>query len=137
MIRRTIAAALLAGLGSPVLASQFASQTYDQAANLANGKTQSNAAYDGNAARGAVPFPAAAAAPTAPAQTILTPAHPAAAEAPVPAPSPEATEKLFGVRNVLYGGGAPVENGLGRPLGALAGVAVGLGIGFAMSKLLR
>ncbi len=142
MIRRTIAAALLAGLAAPALAGQFASPTYDQAAGLANGKVQADASYDGSAARAALAPSVAAAAPAAPTQTILTPVRPAFAPEEVPAPSPEAAErKISSVRHVLYGAdAAPARNGQGRALlalgGALTGVATGFGIGFAMSKML-
>jgi hypothetical protein len=141
MIRRAIAAALLAGLASPALADRFASPTYDQAAGLANGKTQADAAYDGGALRDAVASPVTPAAYAASAQTVLTPKRPVFSPQEVPAPTAEATGSLFSVHNVLYGTRetAP-SNETNRPLraasGALAGVAVGLGIGFAMTKML-
>jgi hypothetical protein len=139
MIRRTIAAALLAGLASPVLAGQFASPSYDQAASLANGKAQAGAAYDGSVARGAVAAPVAGSLRTTP-QTPLTSAHTSLQTMPVPAPETEAAGKLP-IVHVLYGTeGTPAGNGASNPLGAaggaLAGAAIGLGIGVAMSKFL-
>jgi hypothetical protein len=140
MIRRTIVAALLAGLASPVLAGQFASPSYDQAANLANGKAQAGAAYDGSVARGAVAAPIAGSLRTTP-QTPLSSVHPSLQTMPVPAPETETSAQLPNVRHVLYGNdGAPAENAPSNPLGAaggaLAGAALGLGIGVAMSKFL-
>ena len=147
MIRRTIAAALLAGLVSPALAAQFASPAYDQAAGLANGKTQADATYDGGASRGAVAAPVTAGSPAAASQTALAPARPALAAQEVPSPAKETTGKLFSVHNVLYGaGGAAVGAGLGLlilggPLsalvGALAGAMIGISLAFSMSKMMR
>ena len=141
MIRRTIAAALLAGLVSPALAGPFAGPAYDQAAGLASGKNQADAAYDGGPVHDAVAAPMTGDLRKIPVRTALPAAYPSLEAASVPAPAKEETGKLLSVHNVLYGtDGAPAGKGLGRPLGAaggaLAGAVVGLGIGFAMSKLL-
>ena len=134
MRRRTIAAILLAALSSPALA--FTSTTYDQAANMAAGKTPANAAYDGNAARASMPAPGvgaptanvpAAADPYAPA--VLAPLLPAAATLRVPAPESERSNQApvdRSRRALLYGTG-------GAALGAMAG----FGIGVLLSKILR
>jgi hypothetical protein len=148
MIHRTIAAALLVGLGSPVLAGQFASPAYDQAAGMAAGKS-ADAAYDGSTARTAVQTQVAGALATGglavetPPATLTAASRPALTAASVPEPTKDATKgKFITKQGLLWGaGGATVGAGvgwfLGGPIGAVIGGLAGFAIGFLLSKILK
>ena len=146
MIQRAIAAALLAVLtASAAGAAQFASPTYNEAADLANGKS-ANAAYDGGSARGAVDREVVGALKVG---ELSVPKAPAAAAtgrdllrpAAVPAPDKSEKEGFFGAGSLKMGGGGAILGAVvgwlvGGPIGALIGAAAGFGIGFLMSKIL-
>ncbi len=147
MIHRTIAAALLLGLASQVLAGEFVSPAYDQAAGMAAGRN-ADATYDGSAARTAVQAQVDGAVATGglaveTSPAAVTPAsRPAltAAAVPEPAKAP-AKGKFFSGRSLLFGaGGAAVGAGvgwfLGGPIGAVVGALAGFAIGFLLSKIL-
>lgn len=152
MIRRTIAAVLLAGLSSPLLAAvQFANtgQAYDQAASLSTGKSLSTM-YDGGAAHGSsvqVPAPGASATDATAAQnapSVQAPAISSAESLKVPSPDKDGGKSgLFGFsrRSLLYGsGGAALGAIAGSPggvVGALVGALIGFAIGYLLSKILR
>lgn len=148
MIHRAIAAALLTGLVSPVLAGQFAGPAYDQAAGLAAGRS-AEAAYDGSAVRTPVQTQVDGALKTGglaverPPETVPPSVHPAAAADTVPEPSRDGEKgKFFTKRGLTVGaGGAAAGAGigwfLGGPLGAAIGALAGFAIGFVLSKLLR
>jgi hypothetical protein len=148
MMNRTILAALLAGLASPVLAAAFPSQTYEQAAGMVNGKS-ANTTYDGSTTQSAVEAQASAV-PAAPA--VAAPAAaPSSSRTSLTAdvPEPPTVEKkgsfiksLFTKRALMVGaGGAAIGGGLGflvgGPLGAVIGALAGFLIGVAMSKVLH
>jgi hypothetical protein len=149
MMNRTILAALLAGLAAPVLAGVSGGPTFQQASELAEGRS-ANAAYDGNLTQTAVS--AQAGALTAGAPSVQTPAAaPQSARSSLTAavPEPPTVEKkgsfiksIFTKRALMVGaGGAVVGGGLGflvgGPLGAVLGALAGFLIGVAMSKFLH
>jgi hypothetical protein len=150
MERRALVAVLLAALAAPVLAGQFADPAYNQAADMASGRTPANAGFDGSPARAALNaqvngaldtkgLTPPAAIPSAPPEAGLTAAS-------VPAPDEPAEPKgffgrLFSGGSLLAGaagGAAGAAAGwfLGGPLGALIGAAAGFAISFLLSKLL-
>jgi hypothetical protein len=148
MIHRTIAAALLVGLASQVLAGEFVSPAYDQAAGMAAGRN-ADTTYDGTAARTAVQAQVAGAVTTGglavetPPAAITPASRPAltANAVPQPAKAP-AKEKFFSGRSLLFGaGGAAVGAGVGwvfgGPIGAIIGAIAGFAIGFLLSKILK
>jgi hypothetical protein len=109
MIHRAIAAAvLIASAFSPALAAPFSSPSYNEAADLAAGKSPA-AAYDGGSARGAVrgevngalTAGALAVPKTAPnaasAHDVLRPTS-------VPSPDGATKEGFFSGRSLLMGG---------------------------------
>ena len=126
-------AAFLVGLGLPALAaSQFASTAYNQAANIAGGKAQADATYDGTTVREDVP--SAGGVVDSRGAAITNAARPAPMT-PVPAPD-GASGEFFnarpsrGVATETRGGPLP---GLA---GALVGAVAGSMIGFILSKTL-
>ena len=154
MIHRTIAAVLLAGLASPVLAQKMG-PAYDQAAGLAAGHS-ADAAYDGSAARTPVQpqrtpvqtqvdgaLATGGLAVERPPETVPPTVRPALTDSAVPEPSRSGDNgKFFTKKGLMYGaGGAAAGAGigwfLGGPLGAVIGALAGFAIGFALSKLLR
>lgn len=146
MIHRAIAALLLAGTAAAASAAPFASPTYNEAADLANGKS-AEAAYDGGAARGAVTREVKGALTAGELSVPAATARPASGRdvlraAPVPAPDKADKEGFFGASSLKMGGGGAILGGfigwlLGGPIGAAIGAAAGFGIGFLMSKLLH
>jgi hypothetical protein len=138
MNRRTIAAALLVGLASPVLA-QRAGPAYDQAAGIASGRS-ADAAYDGSAARmpvqpqAAVPF-ASDARPAA-STNVMEVSRPPLTDTYIPNP---AAAPAYAPDFIKAPEPAGAENGVpasGGPIGAAVGAFAGLSIGFFLSKLL-
>jgi hypothetical protein len=148
MIHRTIAAVLLAGLASPVLAQRSPGPAYDQAAGLAAGRSP-DAAYDGGAARTPVQTQVDGALKTGglaverPPETVPPSMRPALTDSAVPEPARTADNgKFFSKTSLLYGaGGAAAGAGIGWLFGGLLGAAIGalagFVIAFAVSKLLR
>lgn len=146
MIQRAIAAALLAVLtASAAGAAQFASPTYNEAADLAGGKSAS-AVYDGGSARDSVNREVQGAlkvgdlsvpkisTEAASGRDLLRPAA-------VPAPDKAEKEGFFSGSSLKMGGGGAILGAtvgwlVGGPIGALIGAAAGFGIGFLMSKIL-
>lgn len=148
MIRRTITALLLTAVAcSAAVAAQFASPTYNEAADLAGGAKAPNAAYDGNTAKGAVQGEVNGALT---AGELLVPktvpnassAHDVLRPASVPSPDGSAKEGFFSRRSLISAGAGAAAGAaggwwLGGPIGALIGAVAGLAIGFLMSKLMR
>ncbi|MDE2142901.1 MAG: hypothetical protein KGL74_13745 [Elusimicrobia bacterium] len=146
MIRRAIAAAFVLGLTASA-ASAFNSPTYNEAKDLAAGKSAASA-YDGNTARGAVRAevngalnPGELTVPAAPALKASSSDVLRAADVPAPDKAAE-KEGFFSGRSLLMGSGGAALGGtvgwlFGGLLGAAIGAAAGFAIGFLVSKLLH
>lgn len=144
MIHRAVAAALLAGLASPVLAARLAGPAYNQAAGMAAGKNP-DAAYDGSPARTELQSPTSAA-PTAVLAAETSPASASAARAALTAEIPEPTrtnaQTNFWKNNFFLGVGGIASGAfagwlLCGPVGAVVGAFIGFSISFAVSTFLR
>ena len=149
MIHRTIAALLLTGLASPVLAASLAGPAYDQAAGMAAGKS-ADAAYDGSTARTAVRTQVDGAVKTGdlavekPSAEAPTTVRTAPTTAAVPEPAHDAAKGPFFTRRATVAGGAGAAAGAvagfflgGGLFGAAIGALAGFAIGFALSKMLE
>jgi hypothetical protein len=143
MIRGTIVAALLAGLSCSAAFAAAPGPAYNQAADLAAGKS-AGAVYDGSSARSAVEGEVKGALSTGELSVPATTARPASSrdlltDAVVPAPDKSADKGFFSGKSLKMGGGGAILGAfigflLGGPMGALIGAGVGLGLGFATSK---
>lgn len=138
-------------LAAPTVASEFASPTYNQANDLAAGRSTPGAVYDGSDAgvvlqgrvngalnQGGLTVPAV----PPPSERSMTSSAAALAGVTPRVPSPATSKPFFSGRSLGFAaGGAAVGAGIGwlagGPLGALIGAAVGLALGFLLSKILK